>query len=323
MNDLVQTTQSVVHSLAIIIATTGRKEIAEQTIASLALRKSLPSMVVVVGADQNDLPVFSGKLPFQTQLLVAPAKGSAVQRNFGLRELSASIEFVTFLDDDMEVHDDYCKQAENVFRSFPEVAGFSGHVMANGGVNRIAARELLDQRSVPEGTPIFGFYPGRWPGFYGCSMNIRRRWLDIEQFDERLPLYALGEDAEMGFRLSRHGSVGGSESCLVVHLAVKSGRISEVGIGYAQIINPLYFAGKRIGFPRLSTYWQKLIKTPMVNLVFWWVPRLDAKGEVVDRAGRFRGNILALRDVARGRIEPMNLVKIMEKQKAAPDKEGK
>ena len=61
----------------------------------------------------------------------------------------------------------------------------------------------------------------------------------------------------------------------------------------------------------------------MVNLVFWWVPRLDAKGDFVDRAGRFRGNILALRDVARGRIEPMNLVKIMEKQKAAPDKEGK
>jgi hypothetical protein len=313
---------SVIHALAVVIATTGRKEITEQTIASLALRKSLPSLVIVAGANQGDLPVFSGKLPFQIQLLISPRKGSAVQRNFGLRELPAFIEYVTFLDDDMEVHDDYCRQVENVFRHFPEVAGFSGHVVANGDINRVVAREMLDQRPVPPGKPIFGFYPGRWPGFYGCAMNIRRRWLEVEQFDERLPLYALGEDAEMGFRLSRHGSVGGSESCLVVHLATKSGRISEVGIGYAQIINPLYFVGKRIGFPRGSTYWQKLVKAPMVNLVFWWFPRLDAKGSFVDRAGRFRGNLLALWDVARGKIDPMNLIKVVESQKRDNNKLG-
>jgi GT2 family glycosyltransferase len=303
----------VISSLSVIIATVGRKEIAGQTICSLASRKTLPHSVIVVGASENDLPVLPNELPFQIHLSVAPAKGLPIQRNHGIRHLSPSIEFAVFLDDDMEVHDDYCAEVENVFRAYPEVAGFSGHCIANGDISRATARTLLDQQPTHQGRPIFGFFPKRWPGFYGCAMNIRRRLLDLEQFDENLPLYALGEDCEMGFRLSRHGSVGGSGSCLVVHLAVRSGRISEVGVGYAQIINPLYFSCKGIGFPKFATYWQKLVKMPMVNLIFWLIPSFDQKSSFVDRKGRFRGNILALSDVAKGKIEPMNLLNVVAK----------
>ena len=99
--------QHFVQSVGVIIATVGRKEIAEQTISSLALRKNLPSTVIVVGASQSDLPVFPKELPFPVQLLIAPAKGLPIQRNHGIRQLPPSIEFVSFLDDDMEVHDDY------------------------------------------------------------------------------------------------------------------------------------------------------------------------------------------------------------------------
>jgi GT2 family glycosyltransferase len=309
---------SVIHSLGIIIATAGRKEIAGKTIDSLALRKSVPAIVIIVGADQSDLPEIPIELPFPVQVSIAPVKGSATQRNHGIRQLPASVEFVSFLDDDMEVHDDYCAEIENVFRSAPEVAGFSGYIMANGNIDRARARQMLDGFQVPLGMPAFGFYPRRWPGFYGCAMNIRRRWLDIEKFDERLPLYAIGEDCELGFRLSRYGSVGGSARCPVAHLAVSSGRISEVGLGYAQIINFLYFANKGVGFPKLTTYFQKLIRLPLVNLFFCLFPFLDGKNSI-DRKGRFHGNLLALRDVLRGQIDPLNLVQIkqnLDKQKA-------
>ena len=303
------TTQQVVHSLGIVIATVGRKEIVEQTIASMARRKTVPSQLIVIGANQNDLPLPPRELPFQIQLLLSPAKGLPIQRNHGVRQLSSNIEFVSFLDDDMEVHDDYCAEVENVFRSGPEIAGFSGCILANGDIDRAGARRLLDGHQVPAGMPVFGFYPKLWPGFYGCAMNVRRHWLKVEEFDERLPLYALGEDCEMGFRLSRHGSVGGSARCPVVHLATRTGRISEVGIGYAQIINYLYFANKGVGFPRLATYFDKLIRLPLVNLFFFLFPFLEKKRSI-DRKGRFQGNLLALRDVTRGKIEPMSLMKI-------------
>jgi GT2 family glycosyltransferase len=303
--------RQIVSSLAVIIATAGRKEIAAQTINSLAVRKSIPSLVIVVGANEKDLPDFSGESPFQVELLVASTKGLPFQRNFGICRLPASIEFVTFLDDDMEVHDDYCAEVENVFRSVPQVAGFSGCILANGNIDRVSARQLLDRHQIPAGMPAFGFYPKRWPGFYGCAMNVRRQWLKIERFDERLPLYAIGEDCEMGFRLSRHGWVGGSARCPVVHLAAGSGRISEIGVGYAQIINYLYFVNKGIGFPKGATYFEKLVRLPSVNLFFVLFPFLD-KRQSIDRKGRFRGNFLALCDIAKGRIEPMNLTAIVE-----------
>jgi GT2 family glycosyltransferase len=302
--------QKVISTLGVIIATVGRKEIVEQTILSLSSRRTIPGCVVVTGATEKDLPVLDYVMPFPVHLLLAPAKGSAIQRNHGISQLSPSIELVSFLDDDMELHDDYCAEVENVFHSAPEVAGFSGCIMANGGIDRADARTLLDTYQIHKEMPVFGFYPKRWPGFYGCAMNIRRRWLAVEQFDERLPLYALGEDCEMGFRLSRHGAVGGSARCPVVHLAAKSGRISEVGVGYAQIINYLYFAGKGIGYPRMATYWHHLVRLPLVNLFFRLFPALEQK-KSIDRKGRFRGNLLALADAARGRIDPKNLIAIV------------
>jgi len=302
--------QKVISTLGVIIATVGRKEIVEQTILSLSSRRTIPGCVIVVGAGEKDLPDFGRELPFPVHLPLAPAKGLTIQRNCGIRQLPAWIELVTFLDDDMELHDDYCAEVENVFRSAPEVAGFSGYIMTNGGIDRAEARTLLDNHQIHNEMPVFGFYPKRWPGFYGCAMNIRRRWLHVEQFDERLPLYALGEDCEMGFRLSRHGAVGGSARCPVVHLAAKSGRISEVGVGYAQIINYLYFAGKGIGYPQMATYWQHLVRLPLVNLFFRLFPALDQK-KSIDRKGRFRGNLLALADAGRGRIDPKNLINIV------------
>lgn len=310
--------QCVVQSVGVIIPTLGRREIVEETIRSLALRKNIPAVVIVVGVDEKDLPVLPEELPFGIQLLISPVKGSSFQRNFGIKKLPSSVEFAAFLDDDMEVHDDYCAEIENVFRSAPNVAGFSGCIMANGKINRTDARQLLDGYQVPAGMPVFGFYAKHWPGFYGCAMNVRKDLLKMEQFDEKLPLYAIGEDCELGFRLSRHGSVGGSGRCPVVHLAVSSGRISEVGYGYAQIINFLYFANKGVGFPKISTYFEKLIRLPLVNLFFSLLPFLEKK-QTIDRKGRFHGNLLALLDVAKGQIEPMNLVRIKQNLEKVKD----
>src|ERR1700722_3683460 len=118
--------QRVVQTLGTIIATIGRREIVAETICSMASRKSVPAMVVVVGRVEADLPRLPKELPFQIQLSATIERGLSFARNHGIRLLPASIEYVTFLDDDMEIHDDYCAEVENVFRSAPKVAGFSG-----------------------------------------------------------------------------------------------------------------------------------------------------------------------------------------------------
>jgi len=304
--------QKKIDLAGVVIATTGRPHIVAETIRSIAQLKSIPASVIVVGAVTGDLPEIKETFPFQLQMLIASAKGLPIQRNQGISKLNESIRYVSFLDDDMEVHQDYFSEVENVFESDHEIAGFSGAVLANGNIDRISARELMNQHTIHANMPCFGFYPKKWPGFYGCNMNIRKELLKYEQFDERLPLYALGEDCEMGFRISQYGKVGGSARCPVVHLATSSGRISEVGVGYAQVINYIYFAHKGIGFPKISTYFNKVIKTPVVNLAFFLMPGLDPRKKI-DRKGRFLGNLSALKDLAQGKVNPMNLVKVKKR----------
>jgi hypothetical protein len=304
--------QKTINSVAVVIATTGRAEIALETIYSMANLKKLPKCVILVGSSSNDLPSIKKPLPFEINLLKCSVKGLKKQRNHGISKVEDSIKYVCFLDDDMELHQEYFYEVERVFESDKKIVGFSGGLMANGNIDRTAARKMLESNSIHPEMPFFGFYPKKWPGFYGCNMNIRRDLLKIEQFDENLLLSGIGEDCEMGFRLCRHGYVGGSGRCSAVHLSTRSGRISEIGVGYAQVINYLYFANKNIGFPKFSTYFNKIIKTPIVNFIFWVLPNLDSRKQI-DRKGRFLGNLEALKDICIGQIDPTRLFNILNK----------
>jgi GT2 family glycosyltransferase len=304
--------QKTINSVAVVISTTGRSEIVSETIHSIAKLKKLPKCVIIVGSSSNDLPSNREPLPFEIILMIGSFKGLTKQRNQGISKVADSIKYVCFLDDDMELHQEYFYEVERVFESDKKIVGFSGGLIANGNIVRTAARKMLESNCIHPGMPFFGFYPKKWPGFYGCNMNIRRDLLEIEQFDENLPLSAIGEDCEMGFRLSRYGYVGGSGRCSAVHLSTRSGRISEVGVGYAQVINYLYFANKNIGFPKFSTYFNKIIKTPIVNFIFWILPILDSRKQI-DRKGRFLGNLEAIKDISTGKIDPMRLFNILNK----------
>lgn len=280
----------------------------EASIASLLRRAVLPAEIVVVGACAEDRPS-----PCESQIPVryvqSPVRSSSTQRNVGIQELSGAIEVVSILDDDCEVHDCYFEEVGRVFAEDPEVVAFSGSVRRNGGVTREEAREILDAVEIPEGMAGFAYLADKWPGLYGCTMNFRRRVVERELFDEELIRYALGEDTEIGFRMARHGKVGGSGRCPVVHLAHKAGRSSEVTVGYSQVANYYYFVRKGIGYPAGKFVKENLIGIPLANLkgIFW-----KGKGRVheVDRKGRLKGNLIALLDLVRGRLHPKGIERI-------------
>ncbi|MFW5883006.1 MAG: glycosyltransferase family 2 protein, partial [Verrucomicrobiota bacterium] len=187
-----------------------------------------------------------------------------------------------------------------------------GRVVANGGLSYEEACRKLESEEIVHGMPDWSPLRKDWAGLYGCTMNIRRAAVVAEPFDERLPLYAIGEDTEIGFRLRRFGRIGGSARCIIIHLAASSGRVTEKGVGYAQIINFIYYAHKGIGFPFWPTYYERLVRVPLANLLFTCFPKRD-KSTNCDRRGRLLGNCIAFRDLLLGRVQPERLLKVLGK----------
>jgi hypothetical protein len=127
------------------------------------------------------------------------------------------------------------------------------------------------------------------------------------RFDERLPLYAWQEDVDLSRRLAPFGgppfggivNVGAAKG---VHLGVKVGRGKGVRLGYSQVANPLYLSGKRTGYP-LARALKHIARNLAMN-----VARSMAPEPYVDRRGRLLGNMLAIRDLAIGRMAPERIL---------------
>ncbi len=141
---------------------------------------------------------------------------------------------------------------------------------------------------------------------YGCNMVFRVSAIeaDATRFDENLPLYGWQEDVDFCRRLARHGRIVRSATLRGVHLGNKRGRTSGLRFGYSQVANPLYLFRK--GTVGLGWALKLLSSNIAANIV----GSLKSQG-LVDRRGRLKGNLIALVDLLRGRIDPLRTLRTL------------
>ena len=138
---------------------------------------------------------------------------------------------------------------------------------------------------------------------YGCNMAFRMAPVRAHNIrvDERLPLYAWYEDIDVTRRLGAHGKILRLAGARGVHLGAKAGRVPGLRLGYSQVVNPIYLAIKG-SFP-----WSHAIPSAarhcLKNLLRSAFPDPGA-----DRWGRFRGNMIGLGDLLRGRVTPERIL---------------
>ena len=82
-----------------------------------------------------------------------------------------------------------------------------------------------------------------------------------------------------------------------VHLGVKSGRGSGKRLGYSQVINPVAIAREGL-IP-----WRRAVVSLGKNIIANTVRTL-APEPYIDRRRRLWGNLLALKDLAAGKVKP-------------------
>jgi GT2 family glycosyltransferase len=292
-------------TLAVGIATAGRREMLRETLLELARQDRLPDEVIVCPATPADVDeAHALSMPYPVKI-VHGRRGSCAQRN-RIIEAASEFDLLVFFDDDFFPCRDYLAELERAFED-PQAIVVTGRVIADGaqgpGISSAEARELIAaaEAAGPKGRcrPIYNGY--------GCNMAVRMSATKAQdaRFDEALPLYGWLEDVDFtrGLASRAGGMVFRTGRCRGVHLGTKAGRTAGVRFGYSQIANPLHIFHKGV----LTPGW---VFNQMLRNILSNIARSARPEPWVDRRGRLRGNVLALRDLAGGRLRPDKILEL-------------
>ncbi len=282
--------------LAVAIATAGRPEILEPTLAHIAGQTRQPDQILICPAGPGDIDAESIAQTGCDVEIVFGKRGLTSQRN-RLIEAASEADLLVFFDDDFFAAPDYLEAAEMLFAEHPDIVMLTGAVLADGitgpGLSISEANACL--AGVTDAgdalTPVYNAY--------GCNMAIRLKTVRTHNiwFDEALPLYGWLEDVDFSRRLAPYGRILRAETLRGVHLGTKRGRNSGLRFGYSQIANPLYMVGRHT----LSL--QRALAQMSRNLAMN-MTRSPNPEPWIDRRGRLKGNAMALLDLVRGRLSP-------------------
>jgi len=289
--------------IAVGIATRGRAAVLIETLVELRQQLRPPDRVIVCHTVPEDVTGAAVAEPYAE--FVACPPGLPRQRNAILDAAAPDCDAVLFLDDDFLPAPGYLAVTEAVLARRPDAVVTTGHVIADGakgpGIGVAEGRVILS-RDHYAGDPLAAL-----PHFngYGCNMAVRMAPVlahDL-RFDEALPLYAWYEDIDFTRALGRHGAILRLEGARGVHLGVKSARTPGLRLGYSQVVNPVYLARKGT-FP-----WGHAVPSAARHCAMNLVRSLWPEREV-DRWGRFRGNLIGLWDLLRGRAAPSRILSL-------------
>ena len=291
-------------SISVVIASKGRPEFVRETIECLEGQTLKPEEIIVVTPSQEDLPEkeWGDRVKY-----ITGAHGLTAQRNKGITAISNEVRYVGFFDDDFELKADYLEQAVAFMNAYIWIMGISGRLLAGGHISREEAKELIANYQPDEPARGIFFSQGKHHILFGCNMVIRRSVLDYESFDENLPLYSYGEDYDISIRLERYGLVGRFAGCVGVHLETPGGRVREVLRGYSLVANNWYFLKKRVIHLSLLNAWIRFWVVCVGKNVWQSFSKMLKGDRSLDWSGRLNGQLLALKDIFRGRCHPRRI----------------
>src|SRR5436305_525315 len=171
-------------NIAVIICSAHRPSILAATAASLCKQTLPPAQLLICVPSACSAPE---SISQAAEVIIGRA-GLTKQRNDALDRLQTDIDLLLFLDDDVELAEDYLQAMGEAFSENTRIAIASGRMLADGvrgkrEISREAARSILAARDQQKGFVQI-------ESAYGCNMAIRGDLALRFRFDERLPLYA-------------------------------------------------------------------------------------------------------------------------------------
>jgi glycosyltransferase involved in cell wall biosynthesis len=289
-------------TLAIIIASAGRRDVLALMLQHLQRQSRRPDVVVLSTPGPDDVPDLSA-ISLNIRILHG-SKGLTRQRNTALNHVAGRFNILTFFDDDFLPASHYLERLIHSFESNSHFAVIHGNVIADGAHNEgygfeEGLRILVAAEAATAGPVKISDHFGA----YGCNMSIRGALVGDRRFDERLVLYGWQEDMDFTNQFGRFGRIVSDSGMIGVHLGVKSARVTGTRLGYSQIVNPIYLVRK--GTMPASYAARLMARNLLANAAKSIVPE-----PWIDRRGRLYGNLIACSHVVRGKIEPEFVLKL-------------
>lgn len=303
----------------VIIPTRNRHDDLVTCLGSLAGQSLRPDLVIVVdstptvpdGAEQ----IYAAALgPIPLLYRRARQPGSSSQRNEAITLIPVGTDYAFLLDDDVVLDADYCRELVALLNAKPDAAGACGWItnpQQAPGERWIMwlLRLFLIYGRAPGGLLPSGFNTPHWTGereeafrvayFDGCNACLRVRAMADMHFDasyERFGGYALAEDLDFTYRLSKRGALWLTPQALMVHKVSPAGRMNDLHIGLCQVINRARFVGKYLPGPyHFTCYLWAMLGTMLLNTA------MIARGRSYTR---LLGNFIGLALVLSGQVRP-------------------
>ena len=279
-----------------MIATKGRPQAVHRLLQVLEQQTLPPSWVVISATEDADVGTKLNTWMNVDVIIGSP--GTSIQRNRALDRIQRRCDVVFFFDDDFVPSCHWIERTVRVFAADASVAGVSGRILRDGAVSEALSWEEADRLIGETDVPAPDDNLSDAPDLYGCNMAFRMSAIGADvRFDERLALYGWLEDKDFSRTAKRSGRLVECDSLIGVHLGLKQGRVSGTKFGYAQIINPWYLCRK--GTLSAREAWSNTLKALAINGLKTIRPET-----FIDRRGRFKGNVVAVRDLLSGICRP-------------------
>lgn len=291
--------------VAVAICSTGRPEHLKQTLLWLRRQTNPPVVVLLVVTQPSDLPDISFEFGELSVEIVFSEKGLTRQRNRALTALMHRCDAIFFIDDDFLPDRNAIAALQQIFAQHPDVGGVTGRLLADGitsgGLGFETAKALIRRHEQKDTKVSPKIWDRKRRGLYGCNMAFRVSAIGEARFDEAIPLYGWQEDVDFSNRVD--GNNIRIDSLTGVHCGTPSGREKNGALlGYSQIANPLYLMQK--GTMSWTHACRLILRNTVANLT-----QLNRQASGVDRKGRLRGNISAVRDLLTGHLHPMRILR--------------
>lgn len=241
---------------SVVIPTMRREAILEATLESLQECDPKPAEVIVIDADSEGS---SRDVVTHFDHEVAPAvrylqsrPSLTLQRNIGIDHASGDV--VVFLDDDVTIQADLFARLEEAYQR--DIVGATGRVIEPTSKRRLGPASFF-RRALPGGGREGTFTRYGYPRYLrdldsprdvefmqGCFMSARLEAADAVRFDEHMGGYALAEDEDFSYRLSKLGSICYLPELVVRHRKLGFGSADERRFGRLVVVNRAYLFRK-------------------------------------------------------------------------------